>query len=273
MINMSSSSQAKENQKRAFKVISGINNFNINQVCCLAKAAEIAGATYIDVAANPYLVRQVKEITNLEICISSIDPSLIYQCITNGATIIEIGNYDIFYNDKYKFSTNRIITLTEEIKALFPNIKLCVTIPHHLTIKEQINLTYKLTDLNVDLLQTEGITSYQELPQHQFILSSMLNKVSATLSTTYVLSQLGSPPIITASGITHTSASLAVQYGAAGIGVSSALIRLDSINNIIRMIQIIQKLLSDYPKQSVFSYSLGNVSLAPYLKSKQIAYH
>ena len=53
--------QAAFTQKTALKVISGLNNFDQSQVLAVAKAAQAGGATFVDIAADSGLIRQVRQ--------------------------------------------------------------------------------------------------------------------------------------------------------------------------------------------------------------------
>ena len=44
-------------QSRVLKVISGLNNFDANNVAAIVKAADRGGATFVDIAADSDLVR------------------------------------------------------------------------------------------------------------------------------------------------------------------------------------------------------------------------
>lgn len=248
------------NQQQTLKIITGINNFKVQTVSNITYAAQITQASYLDVAANPKLIQKIKQISNLPICISSIDPSSIYKCLASGADMVEIGNYDIFYRYKHLFSGARILTIVQEIQENFPNIKLCVTIPHHLTIKEQIILTQKLIILGIKYFQTEGIYSQDQFFNNNYIISNTLAKVSATLSTTYALSKTTEQSIMTASGITQSTASLAIQYGATGIGISNLIMKMKNTADMIVMINIIQNLIRK-DSINIIKYDISHLSL------------
>ena len=84
--------------KKSVKVITGIDNFKIIDIIKKIQAADLAGATYIDIAAHPLIVSIAKSITNLPVCVSSIDPIALYNCVLAGSDIVEVGNFDIFYD-------------------------------------------------------------------------------------------------------------------------------------------------------------------------------
>lgn len=148
---MLNSLQKNINERNVIKVISGINNFQSTQIIKICKAADIAQATYLDIAANPHLINTVKQVTKLPLCISTLNPNLIYECLSAGAEIIELGNYDAFYKSQNLFSEKRVFSISKLIKSLFPEITICVTIPHHLSVKKQVYLAQQLEDLNIDM--------------------------------------------------------------------------------------------------------------------------
>nr|YP_009296743.1 hypothetical protein Bangp_004 [Bangiopsis subsimplex]AOM66086.1 hypothetical protein Bangp_004 [Bangiopsis subsimplex]ARO90358.1 conserved hypothetical plastid protein [Bangiopsis subsimplex] len=226
--------------KTLLKIISGIQNFEENSIFNIVKAAELAKATYVDIAAIPSIIQKIKQHIQLPLCISTLDPSLINKCILAGADIVEVGNYDCFYSGKSKFSLDRIFYISEKIRLMFPEITLCVTIPHDLSIEKQIYLAKKLQSININMLQTEGITS-QINEINNFSLYSNIKSISTTLSMTYILSQTIDIPIITASGINSANASSAIKYGADGLGIGSAITKFENIEDMTKVIKTIKK--------------------------------
>lgn len=250
---MNSNLQEAIANRNILKIISGINNFDITKVLKITKAAEQGGATYIDMAANDVLVKTVRRNSTLPICVSSINPDLIYRCINNGANLIEIGNYDLFYKRGFFFTAERILDLTKQLSRLFPEISLCVTVPHYLSIPQQVYLAQKLEGLGVDMLQTEGISSYQHYSLINNNIATLIEKVTATLSTTYAVSNAVSVPLITASGISDLTGPIAIQYGASGIGVGNAISQLNDIDQMISSIRVIKGNLR-YNSNKVITY-------------------
>lgn len=232
------------------KIITGINNFNIGQVVEIAKAADIAGATYIDIAANRMMIREVKKATNLPICVSSISLQDLYVASLEGIDIIEIGNYDYLYNNKIVFSHQQILSLAKEAIKLFPNIDICVTIPHTLFLNEQIYLSCQLEQLGIKILQTEGISIKSDLKSSS--LTEFISKAYPSLSATYAISQAVKIPIIASSSMNLVSASLAVLYGASGIGISTSV--KDCISTHAKSIYI-QELMNSIKKKNAISPS------------------
>jgi len=219
--------------KQVIKVISGINNFNINEILKIVYAAEISGATYIDIAANPFLVSFIKTITNLPICVSSIYPNDLFDCVLQGADLVEIGNFDVFYSKGINLSKNQILKLAEETRSLIPNIDICVTIPHILTLDHQIQLAIDLEKLGINIIQTEGITANTV---NNFISSESIDNIysftsnaSSALSSVYTISNAVNIPIIASSSINAISAPIAFSYGASAVGIRSAISNLNTV--------------------------------------------
>ena len=147
--------------KSLLKVISGLNNFELQSVKKISEAAALGGADLIDIACKPELVESAIRISSLPVCVSSVEPKLFIDSVKAGASLIEIGNYDTFYEKGITFSDNEILKLTKETRDLLPNSPLSVTVPHTIPLDKQVNLAIKLVDEEVDIIQTEGGTSSQ----------------------------------------------------------------------------------------------------------------
>nr|YP_009504477.1 hypothetical protein [Cyanophora sudae]AWW13638.1 hypothetical protein [Cyanophora sudae] len=212
-------------QKTGIKVISGLNNFNQSNVLKIAKAAKRANCTFIDIAAAPKLVENVKkEISDLPICVSAIKPELFVDCVKVGADLIEIGNFDSLYNQGYKISFKDILYLVKKTRSLLPNTLLSVTIPYLLPLNMQLELAFRLETLKVDIIQTEG-----KLISSKYIDSnSKIENILPTLASTYLLANNVSLPIICASGLSLNTASIPFQLNASGIGIGTAISKLKS---------------------------------------------
>lgn len=252
----------KFQEKQVVKIITGLNNFKITSIIKKVKAAEIGGATYIDIAANPEIVRLVKSITNLPICVSSIDPLELYNCYLAGADIIEIGNFDVFYNKKINFSTIQIKNLAQEVFSLLPtDLNICVTIPHTLLLYEQIKLGQELQEIGINLLQTEGIsTSIRDYNYNSSQIFTSINKASAALSSSYAIANSLDMPIIASSGINSLSASIAAYYGASAIGIGSSINLYISIH---KQAQYINEIVNSISCQNKYT-SIGYLNIKMY---------
>lgn len=216
--------------KQVIKVISGLNNSNLNQIIKLVKSAELSGASYIDIVANTKVVKIVKSMTYLPICVSSIDPLELYNCVIAGADLVEIGNFDCFYQTGLTLSADKILKLAKETRKLIKNRDICVTIPSILNLSNQIKLAQDLEALGINIIQTEGLSSKynntNQLNRHNHSYDRILystNTASESLSSTHMISRYVNIPIIAASGINYISSSIAMFYGASGIGIHSAI--------------------------------------------------
>nr|YP_009397804.1 hypothetical protein [Sonderella linearis]ARW66990.1 hypothetical protein [Sonderella linearis] len=224
--------------KKIIKVIIGLDNSNIHQILKIAKAAELSDANYIDIIANPYIVKLLKSIVNLPICVSSINPISLYNCVLSGADLVEIGNFDMFYKDNIYLTYIDIINLAKETRSLVGNIDICVTIPHYLSLNEQIQIAKELESLGINILQTEGI-SLNNYTDYKLLFDNKLSdKISIstdlsalTLSSTYILSKFVDIPIITSSAMNCLTCPIANFYGSSGVGIGKAISQEKNIYN------------------------------------------
>ena len=228
-------------RKSLLKVISGLNNFDINSVKMISKAASLGGADMIDIACDPELIESVKEITSLPICVSAVDPKLFPDAIKAGATLIEIGNFDSFYEQGIIFSAEQVLNLTKRTKDLLPNTPLSVTVPHIISLDQQVDLAMKLVKEGVDIIQTEGGTSTKPLSSG---IQGLFEKAVPTLAATYAINNEFCKNsidtyIMSASGLSQVTCSLAISCGASAVGVGSVINKLD---NVVSMIAVIRGL-------------------------------
>jgi pyruvate/oxaloacetate carboxyltransferase len=223
-------------QGRALKIISGLNNFDPQSVAATVKAAQLGGATFVDIAADPALVRLVRNLTTLPICVSAVEPQRFVAAVEAGADLIEIGNFDSFYAQGRRFEAAEVLALTLETRSLLPNITLSVTVPHILELDQQVQLAEELVKAGADIIQTEGGTS--SAPTHAGTLG-LIEKAAPTLAAAYEISHAVSVPVLCASGISSVTAPLALAAGAAGVGVGSA---INQLNSEIAMVAAVRSL-------------------------------
>lgn len=212
-------------QSRVLKVISGLNNFDAKSVAATVKAADRGGATFVDIAADPDLVRLVRQLTNLPICVSAVEPDKFAIATQAGADLIEIGNFDSFYAQGRRFEAEEVLALTQKTRSLLPDITLSVTVPHILTLDQQVQLAEELVQAGADIIQTEGGTSSQ--PRSAGTLG-LIEKAAPTLAAAYEISQAVPVPVLCASGISNVTIPMAIAAGAKGVGVGSAINQLDN---------------------------------------------
>jgi pyruvate/oxaloacetate carboxyltransferase len=237
--------------RRALKVISGLNNFDASSVSAIAKAAELGGATFIDIAADPELVKLVKSLINLPICVSAVEPHKFVEAVAAGADLIEIGNFDSFYAQGRRFEAAEVLALTVQTRTLLPEITLSVTVPHILTLDKQVELAEELVKVGADIIQTEGGTSSH--PTHSGTLG-MIEKAAPTVAAAYEISRAVSVPVLCASGISSVTAPIATAAGASGVGVGSA---INQLNSEIAMIAAVRGLVEALATSSTSSHNFA----------------
>ncbi len=220
-------------ERRLIKVIAGLTNFDAAAVERISQAAAEGGADLIDVACDPALVRRATAESGLPICVSAVDPELFPAAVAAGAAMVEIGNYDAFYPLGRRFEADEVLAITRRTRELLPQVVLSVTVPHVLPLDQQEQLALDLVAAGADLIQTEGGTSAR--PFSPGVLG-LIEKAAPTLAATHAISRALAAaadreapvaPVLCASGLSAVTLPLAVAAGAAGVGVGSAVNRLD----------------------------------------------
>lgn len=214
-------------EKRAVKIIAGIDNFDAESVKKVVLAADKAGASAVDICANPDIISMVRDLTDLPIFVSSVVPEELVHAVALGADAIELGNFDALYKKGISFNASQVLNLVKRTVELLDGeeVFFSVTIPGELEIGEQISLARELETMGIDLIQTEGHFS-NENPSNG--ARGLVERAELTLSNTIELSRNIELPIMTATGINPTTASLAFASGASAIGCGSCVNKLDS---------------------------------------------
>jgi Protein of unknown function (DUF561) len=231
-------------QRQALKVISGLNNFNTDRVAAVVQAADLGGATFVDIAASPELIRMAKQLTSLPICASAVDAQVLADAVAAGADLVEIGNFDSFYAQGIRFEAAEVIALTKATRQLLPNTLLSVTVPHILALDQQVELAQILVGLGADIIQTEGGTSSQ--PSHAGALG-LIEKAAPTLAAAFEISRVVKVPVLCASGLSSITAPMAIAAGAAGVGVGTA---INKLNDPIAMVAAVRSLVESLAQRS-----------------------
>ncbi len=232
------------------KVISGLNNFNPESVFRISKAAGLGGADLLDIACDPDLVELAIGASNIPVCVSSVEPKLFPDAVKAGASMIEIGNFDSFYPSGRFFSANEVLSLAVESRRLLPEVVLSVTVPHVLPLDSQAQLALDLVNGGVDLIQTEGGTSSHPISPGTL---GLIEKASPTLAGTFAIAAAlnelhDNVPVICASGLSEVTVPMAISVGATGVGVGSA---INKLNNELAMIATVKSL-----RQALNSFKL-----------------
>ena len=214
-------------EKRAVKIISGIDNYNLSSVKKVAIAAQSGLASALDVAASEDVIKVAKENCKLPIFASSTNPFALLTAVKSGADAIEIGNFEHLYKKGKSLSAGEVYDITLEAMSLTSkyDVFTCVTIPGNLAIEEQIALAKQLEILGVDLIQTEGAS---QTPKNAHGSMGLIDVAKSTIANTMELSQQVSIPIMSASGLTPKTVPMAFAIGASAVGVGSCVNKLDT---------------------------------------------
>ncbi len=247
--------QKELHNKSLLKIISGLNNFDVESVQMIAKAASLGGADVIDVACRPLLVEKVLDLTSLPICVSAVDPKLFVDSVKAGATFIEIGNFDTFYEKGINFSAIQVLSLTKETRDLLPNVPLSVTVPHTLSLDKQVDLALQLIKEGADIIQTEGGKSSKPYSSG---VQGLFEKSVPTLAATFSIKQEFikngiDNPIMSASGLSQITCPLAISSGASAVGVGSVINKLDNLVGMIAGIRGLKESLNNSLKTQKIS--------------------
>lgn len=224
--------------RHALKVISGLQNFDASEVAKVIKAATVGGATFVDIAVDPDLVRLARQLTDLPICVSAVEPILFGPAIAAGADLVEIGNFDSFYAQGRRFEAEEVLALTHQTRELLPEITLSVTVPHILPLDEQVSLAEALVAAGADLIQTEGGKSAH--PQSPGTLG-LIEKAAPTLAATMSIAQAVDVPVMCASGLSAETIPLAIAAGASGVGIGSA---VNQLGDEVAMVAAVRRLVA-----------------------------
>ena len=230
------------------KVISGLNNFNSESVFRISKAAGLGGADLLDIACEPELVELAVDASNIPVCVSSVEPQLFPDAVKAGASIIEIGNFDSFYPNGRLFSADEVLSLALESRRLLPEVVLSVTVPHVLPLDRQAQLALDLFDVGADLIQTEGGTSSHPISPGTL---GLIEKASPTLAGTFAIASAlkehhKDVPIICASGLSEVTVPMAISVGATGVGIGSAVNKLNTELAMIATVKGLRKALTSF---------------------------
>ena len=229
-------------QRSALKVIAGLMNFEADSVARVARAAGMGGADLIDVACDPALVKLAIEASGgVPVCVSSVEPEQFPAAVAAGAVMVEIGNFDAFYPQGRIFGAEEVLELTRQTRALLPEVVLSVTVPHVLPMDQQQQLAVDLVAAGADLIQTEGGTSAKPFsPGSLGLIEKAAPTLAAAHSISAALQQAGeSAPVLCASGLSAVTLPMAIAAGAAGVGVGSAVNRL---NDELAMVAVVRGL-------------------------------
>ena len=210
-------------EKRAVKIIAGIDNFDIENIKKVVSSAEKSGASAVDICAREDIVSEIRSMTDMPIFVSSVVPSELVRAVELGADGIEVGNFDTLYKEGRSFSASEVLSIVEETKAMLEGMDVffCVTIPGEISISEQIELAHKLEEMGIDLIQTASAVEMEGA-------RALMDRAELTISNTIELCRNVDIPVMTATGINPTTAPFAFAAGASAIGCGSCVNKLSS---------------------------------------------
>lgn len=214
-------------EKKAVKVIAGIDNFDIQNIKKVVTSAENSGASAVDICAKEEIIKEIRSMTELPLFVSSIVPQELVRAIDLGADAIELGNFDVLYKKGISFTAEEVLKLTKETIELMGDKEayFSVTIPGEIAVSEQIELARELEILGVDLIQTEGHFSKDSQADG---VRGLMERAELTISNTIELVRNVEIPVMTATGINPTTAPFAFAAGASAIGAGSCINKMDS---------------------------------------------
>jgi thiamine monophosphate synthase len=150
--------------------------------------------------------------------------------------MVEIGNYDAFDPLGRVFDAAEVLELTRRTRALLPEVVLSVTVPHVLPLDQQEQLAVDLQAAGADIIQTEGGTSAKPFSPGNL---GLIEKAAPTLAAAHAISRAVALPVLCASGLSSVTLPMAIAAGAAGVGVGSAVNRL---NDELAMVAVVRSL-------------------------------
>jgi len=213
-------------EKNCVKIIAGIDNYDIENVLKVIHTADKGGADAVDIAAGEDIIKLAKENTELAVFVSSTEPEKLLMAKENGADVLEIGNFDAFYKKGIRISAKEVLEITKRtVELVGKDIMLSVTVPGHINISEQIGLAQELEAIGIDIIQTEGASTIEAKSAGA---RGLMEKALVSVSNTIELVKNVDIPIMTASGITSTTAPMAFAAGASAVGVGSCVNKLGS---------------------------------------------
>ena len=119
---------------------------------------------------------------------------------------------------------------------------LSVTVPHVLPMDQQQQLAVDLVAAGADLIQTEGGTSARPFSAGSL---GLIEKAAPTLAAAHSISRVSELPVLCASGLSAVTVPLAIAAGASGVGVGSAVNRLDDQLAMVAVVRGLREALSN----------------------------
>ena len=101
------------------KIIAGINNYNLDNVAKVCRAAQKGHASAVDISANKEVYEFARKNTKLPIFVSSVHPFELLEAVKWGADAIEIGNFDALYKFGQSYSAKEVYDIALETQYMW----------------------------------------------------------------------------------------------------------------------------------------------------------
>ncbi|MBQ8847980.1 MAG: DUF561 domain-containing protein [Candidatus Gastranaerophilales bacterium] len=239
-------------EKRAIKIITGMNNYNTDSVAKICRAAQNGKASAVEVVCDKKMYDTAKKNTKLPIFVSSIHPFKILEAVKWGAEAIDIGNFHTLNKKGQIYTSHEIYDIVLETLGLINDydVFVSVTIPSYIDIKKQIELVKKIELLNVDLIQV--YTS--KIAMNKMNLSLLFsNYGEAALQNAFELTNNCTIPIMNGIEMSSKLTKDAFNTGASAIAIDSAVNMLETE---VAMTMEIQKAVAAISHRNSFNNEL-----------------
>lgn len=208
-------------EKKLLKIISGIENFNSNNIKMVVNAANIGGANAVDISSMPENIEWVKKnYEKLILFVSSLSVESLLKAKEYGADVLELGNFDALYLKNKSISKEEIIALTRELRYKSGNNAiLCITVPGNISLEEQIDISLQLQAAGADILQLENL------------------KYESDYQNAKEITKVVEIPVILSGKIDSFKIEKAISTGVNGIGVGKAVNSKSTLNEMIEEVK------------------------------------
>jgi len=216
------------NNKSLLKVISGMENFDKDNIKTVVNSAVLGGANAVDISSDYEMINWVKENhSQLILFVSSLSIESLLKAKENGADVLELGNFDALYSKGKSITKEEIINLTRELRSrVGKDTVLCITVPGNVSIKEQIDVALKLQAAGADILQIENL-NYN---------SDYKNAVEIV--------KIVEIPVILSGKIDSKKVEKAISTGVNGIGIGNAIRNKGSLHDMTEEVKSLMKVLN-----------------------------
>ncbi|MFN8671956.1 MAG: DUF561 domain-containing protein [Candidatus Sericytochromatia bacterium] len=211
-------------EKRLFKLIAGMENFNQENVRMVVNSATLGKANAIDISADSENIDWVKENhTGLIVFVSSLSIHMLAVAKDWGADVLELGNFDALYARGKSISSEEVINLTRELRAIAGNTPICISIPGNMSINDQVSLAVQVQAAGADMLQIENLSYESDYDNAKEISKSV------------------EIPVILSGKLDASKVEKAMSTGVNGIGIGNAVNKKETLPEMVEEVKAIMK--------------------------------